>query len=727
MKKRRALRGGMIAAAMLQVPALAYAQTANGGGGDLAGSAQRATEPGATAAEVVVTAQRRAERIVDVPASITSVSPETLGNQGIRQMIDLTQAVTGLKMDKFGGGLQPAIRGVSSQVAGTGASANVSIYVDGVYQPLITGNDIRFPDLDRIEVLKGPQGSLYGRNATGGAIRVLTLKPSFTPTGRFIASYGSYNDISGQAYLSGPLIGDTLAGSISAYLQHSDGYIKNILKGGKENESSTRQLRGKLLWRIGDDVSVQATAFYTRISDPTHYAPVALDGNTIGRALGATPIATEPNTTSVNENVSFLNKQYGGILSLDADLGFADLNAFASYTAYDQPFVVDGDVSPAKAAAYLGVVDDHDNYQQEITLTSHSGGRLQWLLGANNYYGRTLSYTNIPLASGVVVNANKQLTTRALAIFGEATWSLTDRLFVTGGYRVNIEEVTLDAITAPNQPQSNLPRRGKKTWTSGTPRLSVRYELTPNTNIYASYNQGFKSGVFDAAAYLPIDAEKIKAYEVGIKSNSLAGISLDMSAFYYDWKDQQVSISRIVNGVPLSSLANAAGSEIYGLDLTASGKVSRDLLLRTGLSLLHARFTDYPNAVVNVPTGNGGNQTVIRANLRGNTMPRSPDWTLFVTADYSHEFSAGTADLSSTVYHSDAVFSDYDNRIRQAPYTTLDARASFQPRGTNWQVSVYGRNLTDEHYIQSTQITVLVDQVVYAPPRTVGVELKYSF
>jgi iron complex outermembrane recepter protein len=726
---RPRIKRALVAAVLLQVPALAHAQTGKEGDGNLAESAARTTGSVAAVSEVIVTAQRRSERSLDVPLSITSVSPETLGNQGIRQMIDLTQAVTGLKMDKLGSGIQPAIRGVSTQVTGPGTSANVAMYVDGVYQPLITANDIRFPDIDRIEVLKGPQGSLYGRNATGGAIRLVTLQPSFTATGHLVAAYGSYDDISSEVYLSGPLIGDKLAGSISGYVAHNNGYIKNLLKGGKANESSARQVRGKLLWNITDDVSVQATAFYTRISDPTPYALAALDGNTIGRLLGATPIATKPDTTSVNEDLLSMNKQYGGILTFRADLGFADLTAFSSYTRYRQPFVADGDFSPAPAAAYISTQDKHDNYQQEVTLASHSAGRLQWIVGVNYYYMDSLNYLRVPLGGGADFNVNKRVITRALAVFGEATWSVTDRLFVTAGYRFNTEKATLDQLSGVNVPSdATLPRTGSKTWRSGTPRVSVRYELTPDTNIYASYNQGFKSGVFDNSSLLPIAPEKIDAYEVGLKSRDLSGINLEVAGFYYDYKNQQVTSSISVGGVPaFFGLANAAGSEIYGLDLTASRRILDDLTLRTGLSLLHARFTDYPNAVVNVPTGGGGNETVIRPNLKGNTLIRTPDWTLFVTADYSHEFSPGTVKLSSTIYHSDAIYFDYDNRIKQGSYTTLDARAAFQPIGTKWEVAVYGRNLTDKHYIQSSFSTVLGDGVVYSPPRTMGIEARYSF
>jgi iron complex outermembrane recepter protein len=719
----------MVVFGLFNLPTLAYAEADKPSVSGPSEAAAEAPNASAVSSEILVTAQRRTERSLNVPVSIASLSPETLADQGINQLIDLSQAVTGLKMDKLGGGLQPAIRGISTQVAGPGSSSNVAIYVDGVYQPLLTANDLRLPNLDRIEVLKGPQGSLYGRNATGGAILVHTQNPSFTPTGDLSASFGSFNTVSGKAYLSGPLAGDSLAGSIAVYGERSDGYIDNLLTGEKANKSDAWQVRAKLLWKVTEDVSIQASAFALRISDPTSYAHTTLNGNTVGRALGYTPITSAPHTTSVDADIAIRNKQYGGVLSLDADLGFADLKAFTSYIRIDDPYVADGDGSPAPAAAYLGTVDSTDNYQQEITLSSNNNGRLSWLIGANYYNNNTLSFLGVPLAGGNIFNVNKNIVTNALAVFGEATLTVTDRLTVIAGYRFNTEKQTIYGINGQNLVSAStaMPLQGQRRWESGTPRLSVRYALTPDTNIYATYSEGFKSGQFDATTYAPIDPEKIKGYEIGIKSRELAGFTFDLAGFYYDYRDQQVVTHRDVNGVPLSTLANAAGSKAYGLDFTASGKLSNDLTVRTGLSVLRAEFTDFVNAVVNRPTGSGGNVVVIVPNLEGNALPRSPHWTLFVTADYSHDFNIGTLGLSATAYHSDTIYYDYDNRISQSPYTTIDARISFKPVGTRLTLSVYGRNLTDKAYIQSTFLTSLMDGAVYAPPRSVNFEAKYAF
>jgi iron complex outermembrane receptor protein len=211
--------------------------------------------------EVVVTAQRRSERLQDVPLSISAQSGADLTNAGIVNTQDLTNVVPGLKIDRVGAFTTPAIRGISTQIAQPGADANVAVYLDGVYLPNQATNTFDLPDIDKIEVSKGPQGTLFGRNATGGAIQIYTLSPSFTSSGRVQVGYGSFNDKNIDGFLTGPIIDSLLAGSISAYFDKNTGYLKNIIDdkdaGGLESEN----VRGKLLFTPMPGASFTLTGF----------------------------------------------------------------------------------------------------------------------------------------------------------------------------------------------------------------------------------------------------------------------------------------------------------------------------------------------------------------------------------------------------------------------------------------------------------------------------------
>lgn len=678
--------------------------------------------------EIVVTAQRREQSSLDAPLAVTAVSAESLENQGIRRVLDLTQTVPGLKMDKIGGGTQAAIRGITTQVTGPGSDSNVAIYVDGVYQPLTQANDFRFPDLERVEVLKGPQGSLYGRNATGGAIRFLTKEPSFTAQGKVSAQYASYNDVLLRGFVSGPLISEVLAASLSASFGRSDGYVEDLLRGGKANPEKSWQVRGKLLWNVTNTIKAELIGHYSYLSDPTSLTALPLDGNTIAKPSGVF-LPSKPRTAALDTYVFTRNEQAGIVGKLSIDLGFASLSGMSAYTDYRSPYQGDGDFSPLEAVRYEGAVDRHDNVQHEVLLTSNADGGIEWIVGANYYDHNTLSKLNIHITGRPApLGVYKRVNTEAVAVFGEATIPLSSRLSAIAGLRYTKESVKLDALSGFGVSMlAPLPRVAEVSWGRATPRLTLKYEISDRTNVYATYSEGFKSGTLDPTNFAEVKPETLKAFEIGLKTREISGVSLDLSSFYYDYKNQQVQSSTNVDGVPVAALTNAAGTEIYGLDGEISVRISPSLRFKSGLSLLHAKFTDFPNAVINVPTEAGPTTVVVLPNAKGKHAPRSPAWTLSFTADYSRELAIGRVGLSATAYHSDTIYYEYGNRVKQKPYTTLDARASWRPNNSPFELALFGRNLTDTVYISSTQLSSFGEGVVYSAPRTIGVEAALSF
>jgi iron complex outermembrane receptor protein len=715
--------------------------------------------PTAEVSEVIVTAQRRAERLQDVPLSIISQTGEQLAAQGVVNLRDLSVAVPGLRMQASGPNLQPAIRGVSSQQSDPGNDANVAIYVDGVYQGNQLVNAMELPDVERIEVAKGPQGTLFGRNATGGAIQVFTKSPSFTPTGQVKLSYGRFDDRVAQGFISGPVLGDKIAVSLSGAYRKWDGYTRDVLDGGRRNNGiDSKTARLKVLFVPTEGARLTFTAGYIDRIDGTATHFVAVDGNSVGRGVvspdGASLIATPGAVVSTSARPYDVVQNYPTYVGVkdvnfslkgEFDLGFADLT---SVTAYDRLARANNDVETDQSSVdnvFYNVVERGRYFSQEVTLASHKSGPLSWVAGAFYYYadGRYDPIRIHGLAyDPIEIDVYTRQKTHAYAAFGEVNYDFTDRLSAIAGVRYSKEKRESIGLFAfggggftPGRPD-DLPSLDKASWDSFTPRFSLRYKLDEaGDNVYATYTTGFKSGGYNIAiaATSPFEPEKIKALEIGLKTSPSRKLSANLAAFYYKYSDLQVQA--IVNNFNVTT--NAARAKIKGFDADLTWRATPEFTITAGLAYLHARFTSYPNATTNDPilftsgplAGTPclcGNLTGSR-DVSGDALVRSPDWTLSLNAAYSKELAMGKFDASASVYWSDKYYLDVENRIHQPSYANVAAQVSFSPANTGFKFTAWGRNLTNEKSIQGAFILNQADGVSYGPPRTFGVSAEYAF
>ena len=283
--------------------------------------AQSAPNEGNTLSEVVVTTQRRSERLRDVPISVVATSGEQLEKAGVANVKELSFAVPGVKIDQTSNYVQPAIRGISSVVVGPSTDAPVAMYLDGVVQPNQIANHFDFADIDRIEVAKGPQGTLFGRNATGGAISIFTKAPSFTPTGTISVGYGNKNHVTAKGFVSGPLIGDVLAGSLSAYYENHNGYDYDIARRTRTKGLDSKAIRGKLLWKPAEWAAITFIAAYQDRFDSDTATGISPLRNTAAAFDPAAIIATKPHTISFDTD-SFLHvKQSTATIRGEFDIG----------------------------------------------------------------------------------------------------------------------------------------------------------------------------------------------------------------------------------------------------------------------------------------------------------------------------------------------------------------------------------------------------------------------
>ncbi len=705
-----------------------------------------ATSAATTVGEVVVTAQRRAENLEDVPASISVVSGADIAKAGINSTQDLSRASPSVNIQFYGSFMQPAVRGVSSTGANVGDNSNVALYIDGVYQPMQQASLIDLPDVEQIEVLKGPQGALYGQNATGGAILVNSFAPSFTPTGKLSASYGNYDAVDLRGYVSGPIT-DYLAASLSGGYDNHKGFRKQVVTGQRDKGLDSETIRGKLLFKPADWAKATLTAYYTRRADSASYATFAINNNTFGKLFFPNlPAVTRADQYGTDPRVNSDTKEYGGSLRGEFTTDLGTLTALTGVTRTSNTYFYDADNSPANVFDGFQPHNTSRYFTQEVTFASRDFGPFSFLAGAFYLNGNEVAGSNTePVTTGFhnpvtlmpappaplppsLTTVNK-LDKEILAAYGELTWHASDKLTVTAGGRYSSETQHAFVSKFPGVADRTLVVErpgGGVTFNSFTPRVTVRYELAPQTNVYFSFNKGFKSGVINTAAITspPVNPEKITAYEVGFKGRLMPTLSFSAAAFYYDYKDMQ-----FVTFQPLSMLyldQNAASSHIKGADFDVTWAATEQFTLTGSLALLHARFVKFPAAQVFVPTGFG--DTAVTRDVSGQKMPRSPSASGSIAADYHVDTDMGRFGAHGSFYYNSGFGFSVSNRLYQDSYSTVNGEVSFAPAAVNGlRLVLWGKNLGNKAYLMSVLDDQLTDAGAYAEPRTFGVRAEYAF
>lgn len=700
-------------------------------------AAEPAEVPSADAGDIIVTAQRRSENLRDVPISITALSEDRLERSGIMSTLDLPRIAPGLEMPASGGFVQPAIRGVSSAGSDVGDSSNVAVYVDGVYRPSQTAQLMDLPDVQRIEVLKGPQGTLYGQGAEGGAIVITTFAPSFTTTGNISLSYGNFDTAIARGYISGPL-SDTVAVSVAGSYERHDGYRNNLLTGTSDKGLESGLIRGKLLFEPSDSASFTLAGFWSRRKDGGPYSGQALNGRSIGYFLfpGA-PRPSSPREVALN-TPTYVDVEASGV-SLNGvfDIGAGTITSVTSFTKNKGWLTVDVDYSPVNLASIfiLPLTPDQKFFTQDISFVSKDWGRAvltagAFLMSSNEGY-RPQSFTvgdgtlGGDPTSGNTVRQFQHIKRFIVAGYAELTYDLTDSLTVSAGGRYSYERqkgyADLFGFAPEEIPSPFNPAVFKKF----TPRVTARYKISPRSTVYANYSQGFKSGILSTSALTsaPAKPETLTSYEIGYKGIIADGVSVNIAAFHYDWKGLQVQ--RYVP--PQSIYENAASARSKGIDFDATFRVSPDLTFSLGGVYLDGKYRDYPLAGVFTPNASGGNDNST-INASGLRMMRAPKLSGTFSADYSAETGIGKLGLSGSAYYNSGSKLEVSGRIRQPEHVLLDAQISLSPKSAdNLNIALYARNISNKAYIQSLLVTNFADGVTYAPPRTFGIRVKFDF
>ncbi|HEY0940336.1 MAG TPA: TonB-dependent receptor [Steroidobacter sp.] len=700
-----------------------------------ASAAEEAPPAGAVGAEleeIVVTAQRRSERLVDVPITVALVSSSELERVGGTSLESLNKLVPGIYLQRDIYGLSPTVRGIGSTLSSSGGESNVSVYMDGVYLPFKATNIFDLASVANVQVLKGPQGTLFGRNATGGAILVTTLDPSFEAAGKLRASYERFGQARTSGYVNVPIT-DQFAANAAVSYRHSDGYIRDSRTNELVNEGEDYSGRVKFLWQPSDSFSVMLGAYLSRFDDPTGSSYQAITTAPFfslpGIDTNAGPIARDRYHRSHNaeDAVETQAKQY--TLHIDWDLGFATLQSVTSSQNGELESLNDldstyQDLVPA-ANARVALKTEFDTITQEVNLTSKPGAKFDYVAGL--FY-----YDNEGTVPYLRINDVPQFTTvgdtTAKSVYFDGTYHLGDWGLIAG-IRYTRETRDLDTRFFPAG-QKNASAT-ESVW---TPRVGARYEITPYSNVYATFTRGYKAGIFDATSLTgnKVDPEYVNAYEIGYKSSS-ADFTLNTAVYYYDFTDTQVNAVFSNGGQIYQQLFNVPESEIYGLDIDGTYRFNEAFDIRTSLAYTHARYKEFTNAPgyaidpTDAASGFGLFYASTSVDASGSNMVRAPEWSASAALNYHVDlFGDARLDASVSGAYSSRVHFNFANTLSQPAYFLLDANATVS-FNEHLAVSLFGRNLTDKVYFTTYSQNALSTAATFGMPRTYGVSIDYTF
>jgi iron complex outermembrane receptor protein len=715
-----------------------------------------------TVQEVVVTARRRAEPLQKVPINVSAFNAEQLSRALIQRTDDLTKVTPGLNF--FNGGVGTAtifIRGVGKGNTIAGAEASVPFYVDDVYYAGGPGLLASLDNVQQVEVLKGPQGTLFGRNATGGLISVTTQVPSATPRVDVKVGYESYNTTDDSLYVTGPLT-NNLFGSISAHMHYqADGYGKNLELNETHNYIRYYNFRGRLLWTPTSSDYVNLAADY--------YKDTSDFGNNLG-ILPGTLSATGGTASSNPFDVTLPRKpnpsasSYGGSLRWEHD--FDNNLVFKSITAYRQAFYENLNLPEVPGPIDFGVVnavEENWSFQQEFLLQGKMGP-LNYTAGL--FYITTVNKqpltVSIP-AFDIFESIPSTTGLNSYAAFAQVDYRFTDRdtLTLGGRYTTDHQRITAQMLVVGAPPVG--PFAGHHAFDDFTWHAALKHEFTNKVMAYVSASKGYNSGVYNSGGAIgpkvdpsgnpildmngnpipilnpPVRPEILYAYEGGLKSTLFNDhLQLNADAFYYDYSNLQVQ-----GFTPaVTVLSNAAKAQIYGGEISAVAKVpvaAGELELRADASFLEDKYVKYPGCTIDSPFASppappgtvvpGSNENP-NGDCSGKQLPNTPRFTFSFSPYYTIPIQqfGGTLALSMTYYHSSGFWYDPFNVEKQGPYDTLDADIAYSFPDGRTRLRFYAANLTNavvRTSVNESQVGFFVQAL--NPPRVFGVQVEYNW
>lgn len=716
-----------------------------------------ADSPKDTAVEqVIVTAQRREQSAQDVGVALSVISGDQLAARGVATVNQLQYATPSLEITpQFGSG-QPSfrLRGVGFDDYASNNSSTVGVSVDEVAYPIQAQTQGLLFDIARVEVLRGPQGTLYGRNTTGGAINFITNRPTPSLSAGVTAEYDSHDEFKAEGYVSGPLT-DTLSGRLAIVTDQGGAWQKNRSTGQKLGDKDTTSARAQLAWKPNDkvDVLLSAHAGYDK-SEPTGlylFNPLSynaslptIPADTDRKATGWGGSSAFAALTGIATNAKPFHDTTSRGVSLRAhgDFDSVDLISITAFEKLRRKEYNDWDGS---AYAYAGTYFDTNAkvFSQEVRASSKSAGPLQWLVGA--YYSReTLDeafYSDFwqSLLFDTRTTYNQKVTSKS--VFGQIEYAFADRLKLIAGLRAEDEKrEQLNFVTAgvfaPGAPATNFsPTANKRLHNKPvTGKLALEYRPIDGVLLYASASKGTKSGGFtsynvgDAKAVAGFRPETLWAYETGFKSSFADNnVQLNGSVFYYDYKNQQVqSAIYDINNGPIGAIVNAQKSHIYGGELELTWRPVPALRIGQSLGYKTGKFDKYTNDL-DIPASVAAKKAVYidRTGAKVGFPPLS------YGGDVSYTWAVGDYQVEAQgnyAFHDKVKPLLLGSRYDVDSYWLANASLTVSPAKGPWALTAFARNVFDKKYDLTRNFFLpLIDIAAPGEPATYGVRAQYRF
>ncbi len=711
-------------------------------------------EPATRGDVVIITAQKRAEDIIDVGATVNAMGSETLEERRIGQVSDFIAELANVDVKENSPGVLPVItiRGIGLNDFSATNNPAAGVYVDEVYLSSLALLNADFFDLERVEALRGPQGTLYGRNSTAGAINIISARPDLSGfSGRVAAGYGNYSTADIEGMVNVPL-SDTVAVRFSGkYIDQAEGFFFDTSDNDDVGERDVLLGRAQALWRPTDSFEallkiegqkvrseVGAGEFFGALPNGTATCPGSPQCTDF---LGYTDPDNDPFRGDWSVDPSYDVDQMSATLRLEADLGDMTLTSITGYVDFDRTWGADTDGGPFRETDFIET-DDIQQFSQEVRLAGGEEQGLSWILGAfyshddvvGRYDGNLQDLFNTTLLT------TWDQTTESAAVFGNVEYAVSDTLSVVGGLRYTWEEKRysgrdIDLVSlAPGSGLTLAPfgtppitiasadgTLDDKNWSW---KVGVNWTPVDDALVYVSISRGVKSGGFfsgvatNSGQLAPYRPESLIAYEIGAKQRT-ASFDLGGSLFYYDYQDVQTFIRDESGGLPIQRLGNVDEATIYGADLTAAWypEMIDGLTLTGALGLLNTELGSFVSSGGIVPAGN--------------QLPDAPEVSGTLGASYELDVAdALTLRLQGEGRYTAEMFKDSlnDPLIATDSYWTFNARAILEHRD-GWAFSVWGRNITDERYVTQgvNNLSLGYGFRVYGVPRTYGVSLSHEF
>jgi len=673
--------------------------------------------------EITVTAERREEGLQRVPVAVSVVQGSLATKQGVIDTNDLTIAVPGLQFAYGPAGVSPFIRGVGSTYSSAGAEPSVATYVDGVYIGSSEGSLFSFNNIDRIEVLKGPQGTLFGRNATGGVVQVITKDPSPTPSADVTIGYANYDTTTATFYGTTGIL-PTLSTDLAVYAKDQDnGWGHNLFNGSKTYTNSEYAVRNKWLWAPTSSTQVRLALSYDSLNSELPLGFKVFPGVVTYGGAGYPGFYN----TDANLNDRFTDKHSIAALTIAQDVGFATFKSITSFQRNDVHWTLDFDGGPTPYANAIFPEPDSAT-TQEFNLSSANDSRIKWLVGLY-YFDGNAAYDPLSLSGtsfgGATIDIRGHENTKSYAVYEQTTFEVAESTHLTAGIRYTKDERDVSGTTTIEGVGEIASAAQSKDFEKMTWRLALDRQFTADVLGYLSYNRGFKSGVFNVISYAApaVNPETIDAYEIGFKSEYLDHrLRVNVASFYDKYKNLQVPEAS--EGTEL--VLNAASAEIYGMEADITAIPISHLTIDAGISLLHGRYTDFPNAPFYTSLPGGGN-AITSINASGFEMEQAPRATLSLTANYKVPTSIGDFDITGTYYYSDHFYWDNSEQRRSPAYSLLNATIGWLNPSGRYGIQLWAKNITNVEYFGFQQESAYASYFSPAAPRTFGVTLSAHF